>query len=301
MKFGGRDQSVRSFFAIISFCVLVAFSLFAPTTVRAAEITRKHHPWANFSPGAWRQTRTFVQVFDKNGRVVDWGVTEQRTTLEKVDEKGVTLQVEKAVWMAGKWCDQPNETLQRGFEGEAEGQKATIKDLDPVTFTIEGRKITCGVREIELANPKLQSVQLSRVVFNNEVAPYVLKRTTTIKDREKNTVLSETNTVAIGLDMLCLVADQLYSASQLRTTTKHALGTSVTLTYSTTEVPGGVVHECTKKLDKEGRLVERSVLELTDYGLKPGKQRPLRRRLPRRLRNWRLRAENAEKENKPAL
>jgi len=154
----------------------------------AVEIPRKHHPWATFSPGAWRQVRVIVQVFDKKGAVVDWGETVQRTVLEKVDDEGVTLRIEESVWLAVKWRDRPAETIKQGFYGESEGQKAAIKDCDPETVVVEGRQIPCGVRQVQVADTGSKRTQVLKLWFNDDVAPYVLKRTATIKDPDTKTV-----------------------------------------------------------------------------------------------------------------
>lgn len=270
---------------------LVALLLVGTAAAQTAPTPRKHHPWAAFSPGAWRQARLIVQVFDKQGNLVDWGVTERTTTLEKVDDDGVTLRVEESVWVNGTWRDRPVQTVKQGFYGESEGQKAEVKELAAETLTIEGRKIPVSVREVRLIDASSKSLQQSTIYFNDDVPPFVLKQTTTIKDADQKTVLSEKRTTVDGLQMLCLVADQPYSAAQVRTTTTHAKGTTVTVAYASSDVPGGVVHECTKKVDKDNRLVERSVLELIDCDAARRNERPSRRTMPRRGRNWRLRAE----------
>ncbi len=280
---------MRCFLKSVSVLLLTISLVPGPASARAAEATRKHHPWATFSPGAWRQVRVYTKVFDKDGKVVDTGVTEKTTTLEKVDDHGVTLQVEESVWGAGKWLDGQPATVKQGIYGESEGQKATIKDLEPEMLVIEGRKIPCGIRQVEVADANNKRLQVSKLYFNDDVAPFVLKRETTIKDLGEKAVLSESKTSVNALRMPCLGPDELFTAAHLRATTKHARGMTVTLAYTSAEVPGGIVRQCTKKVDKENRLVEQCVLELTDYGLTAA-DKPRRRLFPLRSRESRKRA-----------
>ncbi|NLE38269.1 MAG: hypothetical protein GX621_09625 [Pirellulaceae bacterium] len=268
---------------------------------RADEISRKHHPWAMFAPEAWRETRVFNEVFDKEGKVVDTGVTETTTTLQSVDESGVTLCVGESVWMIGKWLDRRQETIKQNFHGDAVGQKITAKELDPETLVIEGRKISCQVRELRLADPKTQRLQVSKLYYNNDLDPFILKRETTLSDPADETVLSETVMVVDALRMPFLVGEQIISVAHLRATTKHARGTTITLAYTSTEVPGGIVCQHTKEMDKEGRLVGRRVLELSDYGLEPPADKVRRRGFPRRSREPRLRSTQTDAIESPGL
>jgi hypothetical protein len=280
---------MRRFFQSV-LVLLTVLSAVGLNSAWAAEAVRKHNPWATFSPGAWQQVQVFTQVFNKDGNVVDTGVTEEKTMLEKVDDKGVTLQTKKSVWVAGKLLDREPESTKQGIYGESEGQKATIKDLKPETLIIEGSKIPCTVREVRVDDPKSKILQVSKLYFNDDVAPFVLKRTTTITKQGEKTVLSETSMSVDALQMPCLASEGLCSAAHYRSTTKHALGTTVTLGYTSPEVPGGVICQCTKELDRENRLVRRSVIELTDYDLKPASEERRRRLFPGRFRDSRPRA-----------
>lgn len=270
--------------------------LLAATSAWAAETPRKHHPWAAFSPGAWRTDLVIVRVFDPAGKIVDCGKTQQRTVLESVDDQGVTLRIEESVWVAGKWLDRPPQTVRQGLYGESEGQKSTIKDLKPEMVRIEGREIACGVREVEVADVGGRRLQSARLSMNDDVVPFILKRKTTIRDPEKKTLLCETDMVVDALHVPCLSAeDQFFSTSLVRTTTTHAKGKVVSLTYCSAEVPGRIVCECTKKTDTDNRLVEQSVLKLVDCGLHAATENPPRPFFPRRrLRTGRLQTSNAE-------
>ncbi len=61
--------------------------------------------------------------------------------------------------------------------------------------------------------------------------------------------------------------------SIVRTIHEHRKGTITTWAFTSTEVPGGIIVHTSKELDKNRRLVRRSTLQLTDYGLEPDQKR----------------------------
>ena len=52
----------------------------------------------------------------------------------------------------------------------------------------------------------------------------------------------------------------------MKTVHKNNKGTVITLAAVLPDVPGGIVRHSSKELDKTGRVVRRSTLELVDYG-----------------------------------
>ncbi|HBO44838.1 MAG TPA: hypothetical protein DD670_13085 [Planctomycetaceae bacterium] len=256
------------------------------------EVSRKHHPWALFAPQSWREVRVFHEVFDKEGKVADTGITETQTTLESVDESGVTLCVGESVWMVGKWLDRRQQSVKQDFYGGDFGQDIAAKDLKGETVTIDGQEISCQVREIRVDDPKTKRSEISKLYFNNDVDPFILKRETKIVDPADGSVLSETVMVVDSLKMPYVVGEQakIISVAHLRATTKHARGTTFTLAYTSTEVPGGIVRQHTKETDMDGRLVSRRVLELVDYGIESPTDKTRRRLFQRRSRDPRLRS-----------
>jgi hypothetical protein len=248
----------------------------------------KHQPWATFSPGAWKTVRTIAESFDAKGAVTSTAVTETKTTLVKVEPDGVTLEVEVAAWVAGKRLDPKPQTFKQGFYGEADGPRAEIKDLDPGEIVIEGRTIPCRIRQVVVADPSTKRTRTVRVCYSEDVAPYVLKCETTVKDVDNATTLSLSTMVVDALEMPYEFDDCIRSAAHIRTVVEDVRGTTTTLAYTSADVPGGIISQRSKEQDKEGRLIRRSVLEMTGFGLQPEpEERP--RLFPRRSRTPRFR------------
>ncbi|MCX7426181.1 MAG: hypothetical protein NTW96_11255 [Planctomycetia bacterium] len=267
---------------------VLAFVAAFDAAAAPAQSPTKHQPWATFSPGAWKTVRTITETFDANGAVTDTAVTETKTTLVKVEEDGVTLEVEVAAWMAGNRLDPKPQTVKQGFYGEVDGQKAAIKELDPGEIAIEGRTIPCRIRQVVLTDPSTKRTRTIKVYYNDDVAPYVLKCETTDKDVDNATTLGASTMVVDALQMPCNVDDSVRSAAHVRTVVQDARGTTTTLAYTSTDVPGRIICQQSKEQDKDGRLVRRSVLELTGFGLQPEPDERARL-FPRRARTSRFR------------
>ena len=80
-------------------------------------------------------------------------VTETSTTLNAVDEAGVTLKVEVAVLVGGKRLDTDPQTLRQGFHGEVAGNEPVIRDLGRAELVVENRRVDCRVLELEFPRP----------------------------------------------------------------------------------------------------------------------------------------------------
>lgn len=235
---------------------------------------RKHHPWASFSPGAWKIVRTTTETFDAEGKVASTGVTETKTTLKKVEDDAVTLEVEVAVWVGGRLLDPKPQTVRQGFHGETGCEKATVKDLGPGEVAVEGRAVTCRTRQVELTDPDNKWIRTIKVFHSDDVAPYVLKCESITKEVGKEAEVSHMTMVIDALQMPYEVAEHLASVAHARTVLRDDHGVTTTLAYTSTEVPGGIVCQRSREEDKEGHLVRRTVMEMTDFGLEPEAGRP---------------------------
>ncbi|MBN2023146.1 MAG: hypothetical protein JW809_10170 [Pirellulales bacterium] len=279
--------------AAVGLCFLVlASSVSAQNPEPAApSVPLKHHPWATFSPGAWKCVRVVTETFDEDGSVANTGVTETTTTLKTIDAGGVTLEEEVAVWVAGKRLDPQTQTVWQGLFGQSMDQKVTVKNLPPAEVAIEGRAIPCNVRQYEITGPDGKRVELVTVYSNDGVAPFVLRRQSVITGTNGSGTSNNLDMDVDALDMPTSVDDRVQTAAHTRTVHRHAKGTTLTLAYTSDEVPGGVISHESKDLDKQGRLVRRSVLQLLAFGLKPEEEPEDDRGglLPRRLRSARLR------------
>ena len=256
---------------------------------------QKQHPWATFTPGSWKTVRIVSESFDKDGKSMETSVTDVRSTLEAFCEKGVKLRVEVCLWLAGRRLDPKPQTVEQGYHGEVgEFEEETTKDLEPVELTIEGKKVPCKVREITLTEPKAKRVRVVKLFYNEDIAPYLLRRESKIRDTEKNSVLSETTMVVNSLDMPWESSGRLFSVAVVRTAKVTPKESMTSLSFLSTEVPGQMVYESTKEMDSQGKMIRQSVSRMTDFCATPdGEKRP---GLLKRIRDAREKRSAARRE-----
>ncbi len=264
---------------ICSFC--------APGFGSQSQIPVECHPWGRFEPGAWKLVRVVTETFDEQGNTTGTSITETRTTLKEVGDKGVVLQVDVAVEIAGKRiCAQP-QTVRQAYHGEADESSVQITDLGMGKLAIEGREISCQIEQVESVGTHAKT--LTRMHWNACAVPCTLKRESTMTDLKSGEVLSQSTVEVVALDMPCRVVDEIKSTAHLKTVVRHSQGTTTTLSVTSTDIPGGVIRHTAKEVDENGRLLRRSELELIDYDLQLRDEHlGLLRRWRNRLQSYRL-------------
>jgi hypothetical protein len=212
-----------------------------------------------------------TETLDDRGLVVGTCITETKTSLSKVEADGVTLEVEMGIEVAGKQIDGQPQCLKQGFHGELACPDLHIAAPVAGEVAVEGRKIPCRRQQVECSGPNGKTV--TSVYYTDAAAPYILRRESTTTDAEGKTVLGETTAEVIATGMPQNVLSELRRAACVKTVQKHASGTVITTAMIVPDVPGGVVYNTSKELDKNGRLIRRSTLELVSYGLQPEEER----------------------------
>ena len=246
----------------------------APALGQSAEpacTTAKLHPWGLSEPGTWKLVRVVTETLDERGQVIGSSTTDTKTTLVGVDRDGVTLEIQASMEVAGKRFQAEPQTVKQGFHGESIDAKLKSKQPADAQVVIEGRKIPCKIQQWETAGPSEKS--LTTLYCSATVAPYVLKRESIVRDAEGKNVISETTTEVTALDMPVRVKKETRSGFHVRTVQRNGKGTVTTLAVALADVPGGVVSHSLKEVDRSGRLVRRSTLELIDYNTDPAKER----------------------------
>ena len=234
-------------------------------------ILPEHNSWARFKPGAWKLVRVIIEELDENGLVSNTSITETKTTLVDVDEEGVSLELEVTAVVAGKRMELDPQVIRQGFHGELVCKGISIEDRGLSEVTIEDRKISSRVIEIECPGPMGSSV--TKIYYSAKQAPYILRREITTRGADGKKVLSETTEEVTALDMPCKIEAQIFNAAEIRAVTKDTAGTVRTLTFTSTDMPGGILSLTRKELDQDQRVVSRRTLELVDYGLEAEKDR----------------------------
>ena len=229
------------------------------------------NPWGRFQPGAWKVVRVVTETLDEQGQPASTSTIETRTTLQKVDDDGVTLEVEMGIQVAGKQFEGPLKCVRQGFHGEPAGAECKTKDPVASELVIENRAVPCRTQELEFsAKDEKTLVQMS---YSDATAPYVLKRVSTTTDADGKEVTGENSMEVVALDVPRRILSQIRNTAQVSTVQKTPKGTIVTLAVTSPDVPGGVVSHESKETDAKGRLIRRSTLEITSFGLQPEDER----------------------------
>jgi len=159
-----------------------------------------------------------------------------------------------------------------------------VKETRTGEIVIQGRRMPCKILQLESTGAASKTV--TSIYYSGRVAPYVLRRRSVTTDLEGENSLSETSVDVMALNMPFEVKDQIVNSHLVRTVRKHPQGKITTWSFTSTEVPGGVVFHSSRELDADGRLVARSTLKVVSYGRDADSQRP---RLFSRVRAGRTR------------
>ena len=240
---------------------------------QGAGVSAKLHPWGLFDPGAWKTVRVVAETLNEQGQVVSTSTTDTKTTLVDIDNDGVTLEIQACMEVAGKRFEAEPQTLKQGFHGELLGPNLTLKEPTDGEVVIEGRKIPCKVQQLESVVPSGKTS--TTIYYSTMVTPYILKRESVTTDSEGKIVLGPTTVevMALSMPLKVQVRGERKRGIKVKTVQKNPSGVVTTEADVLPEVPGGVVGNRSEEIDKTGRLVRRSTLELIDYNSDPDKDR----------------------------
>lgn len=252
---------------LVSLTSLVAVAGVAPAAERDA-ILQRAHAWARFDTGSWRTVRIVTQSFDEQGNPTDSSITDNKTTVQEVTPKHVTLKVEVTVEVAGQRFGSQPQIIKQGYAGETVGETVSVKPLAPETITIDGQQVRCETEQIEIQGGVTREVSL--ISYAPQHFPAILKRKSTMRDAADTKTMHEATSEVKAVDMARRVLDERVpkDAYLVRQEQRNDRGVTTTWSWHVPEVPGEIVDQCSKKLDALGRLVRRTTLELVGYEIK---------------------------------
>lgn len=288
-----RDLRVRNLVATVSlllwvFCAAGSGSAraWAQDELKEAEV-RTFREWEGFDVHSWKQVRVIREAFDDRGEVASSSTADTRTTLIAVDDQGFTLQAEVTVELAGKRFTEQPRVVWYGHHGQGKGRSVTAEKVAVEPVEINGRKYDTDVFKIAIREGTLERQTSAHC---SDVFPYVLRKRSTLADPAQPAAREQDRLTVdvVAVDLPFRVLSELKSASYVRTTLRRSDAQTVTLEVHCQDVPGQVVAHWSTTTNAEGRLVERSTLELVDFGAgaepmaqeQPGIRRPLFRRNP---------------------
>ena len=242
---------------------------------KPADITKLltlDHPWSGFPVGSWKLVRTFSETLDGEGEVKNITATETRTTLVAMTGETYTLRVEVTVEVGGKRFP-PNTHLVKKSTRGVEGPDPEVVSLADSELVLDGRKIACQVRMVSADTDDLKVESL--LFTSDDTYPHIVRRETESTSSDGRSTSTLVEVIATGLPFRIL-GDTRPTAT-IRTTQKHAMGSTITLETHSPEIPGGLVAHSALEMDAEGKPLRRSTLELLAYG-NSGEQLPIGQR-----------------------
>ena len=276
MRCGRRARASGSLLALFLMAVAVVA---APLSAKAvaqedAAFPRRHHAWARFKPGAWKTVRAVTESFDKDGKLISTNIALTKTSLVSVDGAQLTLRLEGTVNLGGEDIrSDPTESKLR-LCGAAADQKVTLKVGGKAKVTIDGETYECTVIEVEAINVEKKTVTTTKIYFSDSVSTHVLRREIVTVDATTKEVKSRTTISAYALDMPKRIFMKIRPTSIFKAVYVNGDTRKITWAVASADVPGEIISKSTKVLDKSGRLLSRTTVELVEYGLEP--EPPLR-------------------------
>lgn len=258
--------------------MLLVGLLQGPGPAQETGISRRHHPWGWFEVGAWTRVRLVTQDFKENETLVS--ITETKTTLKELSDDGVTLLVESVVEVSGKQLQIEPKTVKQGWHGELADRDVKVTHLGSGEVVIRNRRVPCKIQQNVVVGPTDKTT--TKIYYSDTVEPFILKRESATTALEGNARLGETTVEVMDVDVPCRILASIRNTFHVKAVHTNSKGTTTTIAFTSTRVPGGLIRHDSKQFDREGRLTAQSSLELLDYGLEAeeGTVPPLGHRRP---------------------
>lgn len=244
--------------------VAVCAALLAPAGIAHGQgLGRRQHVWGRFAPRSWRVMRVETDTLGPQGEVMSSSSSESKTVLEDVGDSGVVLRVESTVQVAGKRLDAAPQQVREAFDGKPIERPATVRELGRRVLSIEGRDIECRVEETEVLVG--QSKTVTQSWYADDTWPYLLRRDRVTSAVDTGAVIEKSTLEVVSFRTVRRILFRDWNVVELREVREDSRGRTVTLSWTSDSVPGGVVDQVTEELDRSGQTVRRTRAWLVDY------------------------------------
>ncbi|MDP6443572.1 MAG: hypothetical protein QGG36_28125 [Pirellulaceae bacterium] len=229
---------------------------------------RDFHGWGRFEKGSWRAVRVVKETFDETGKLSSVSTSDTRAALTAITDKAFTLTTETQLEIAGRRFKPSTRTDARPYYGiETDWERKDARELN-----LPGGKVRCEVLRVKKKGASVTELVLAKR------APFLFGRTVANGAAEASANLRVT---VLAVDLPYKVLANIHPVAYVRTVQSTAESQTITIEVYSPQVPGGVVAQSTKIVDrKTGNLLERRTMELTDYGVASAnarRTRPIRR------------------------
>lgn len=258
----------------------------AEEDVQAAKrfvLPAKHHAWARFPVGAWREIQTTTETFDEAGVAVSQSITMQVENLQSVSHDRYALNVQATVDLVGKRITGKWSTRVLNSVTDGAGQVVETRRLEDEELTLTNGTVACQVWDVLYRDDARTLVD--HVFYSPQRHPHVLRRETTeVASPDSDPSPTEQVVSVVAIEIPYLVEGEILHCTCLQTTRQGDKGSTVRIALVSKLVPGGEVAVWATDFDHQGRRSRWSCQELVGYGLTPLPEPPTSRRELRRAR-----------------
>lgn len=234
------------------------------------QLSAMQHPWGRFSVGSWTETCTIVQSFEEDKLLRS--TTQLRTTLSNIDEYSVSLEQKGHVEIGSKRVDVRTQTRQYDFLQQPISESTTIVLLPDANVDIAGEAVPCKVIRYEtVASPTKQQTTLyySPVFFPYLIQVEHTKISLPSGNEKEERVLSHSHTLLQDVPSLPSSNNKL-GIFRLKTVKTTGTVKTLTISYCSKLVPGGVVMETVTETNKNGLPVRQTRSDVIQYSVAAG-------------------------------
>lgn len=248
-------------------CLLLTICLLmVPGSAHSQEWLKStdHHWWGPCAVGSWKKVRVITDILDAKGNVTSTTKSVTTTTLMKTDRRDYVLRMAVEMQLGEKRFVAEPRTVQRNFFF-GDNQKARfVQTGRTTTLTINGHVIPGTIREVTLNSEKGKRV--STVHYSANHAPYIFQRKTTALNLTGQ-VLYTTEVAVKEYGIAHKILGESKQVCHIKTVHNQDQLTTTTNEVYCADVPGGVISHTSQAVNKAGKVVRRSTLELIDYGV----------------------------------
>ncbi|MDR1485909.1 MAG: hypothetical protein LBT09_13950 [Planctomycetaceae bacterium] len=236
-----------------------------PIILQVPKLTAMEHSWGRFAPSSWRRMQTTIWTINAGRRISN--VSETKTVLSSVDDESVTL-LEIAATGTNTETDGAKPVKKYfDFYNIALGEGMKITNAEPMKIVIDGRILPCERRIYEQTTPTV--TRKITVWYSTQIYPYVMRIERTVKNIP-NTAEPEIKILSQStFEVTDSSAFRLLTSKQgtYRTKIIKRSGdvTTVTDSYCSLHVPGGLIRENTQEFDGAGNMIRSIETRLLNY------------------------------------
>ncbi len=223
--------------------------------------TSVSHAWAKFGPRTWKTVRVVTQAYDTTGKLEQVSTSIIRTRVTRVTRRGVGLCISTRVQIAGDELPAAPKLITSPFSKDSPGFRRVGKKL-----------ITIGMCDYEtLVYQSIVEEEGTRrtdtVYYSDKTTPGVLKREMISREVATNETISTTAITVTELAKTRSILGASKKTWTVATVMKRGGRTTISTEINCGDVPGALVSRTTEERDSDGRILRRTKLDLTGFGV----------------------------------